>query len=145
MRKSRLLGLLLAAVVPLALLPACSADESTMADLINNQRRQAGVPAIRVDANASAVARDWAATMAREGRLRHHPNLRGAIERHVGKGWKVYGENVGFDRDVYGVFHRWMHSSGHKANVLRRGYNRMGVGVVHSGGRTWVSVIFIGY
>ena len=36
-----------------------------------------------------------------------------------------------------------MGSSGHRANILRSSYNRVGIGVVHSGGKIWVTVRFL--
>ena len=36
-----------------------------------------------------------------------------------------------------------MDSSGHRANILKPAYNRVGIGVVHSGGKIWVTVRFL--
>jgi uncharacterized protein YkwD len=37
-----------------------------------------------------------------------------------------------------------MHSAGHRANILKRGFRRVGVGAVKAGGCMWVTVIFYG-
>ena len=36
-----------------------------------------------------------------------------------------------------------MGCSGHRANILKPSYNRVGIGVVHSGGKIWVTVRFL--
>jgi uncharacterized protein YkwD len=36
----------------------------------------------------------------------------------------------------------WMRSEGHRANMLQRGYDSVGVGVVCSGGRAWATQNF---
>jgi uncharacterized protein YkwD len=37
-----------------------------------------------------------------------------------------------------------MHSADHRANILRRAFRRVGVGVVKARGSVWVTVIFYG-
>jgi uncharacterized protein YkwD len=37
-----------------------------------------------------------------------------------------------------------MHSAGHRANILKRGFRRVGVGAVKARGCMWVTVIFYG-
>jgi uncharacterized protein YkwD len=38
----------------------------------------------------------------------------------------------------------WMRSAGHRANILKRGYRRIGIGVVRARGLFWVTTIFYG-
>ena len=38
----------------------------------------------------------------------------------------------------------WMHSSGHRANILNTRYRRIGIGVVKARGAVWVTTIFYG-
>jgi uncharacterized protein YkwD len=37
-----------------------------------------------------------------------------------------------------------MHSAGHRGNILKRAFRRVGIGVVRARGSTWVTVIFYG-
>ena len=36
----------------------------------------------------------------------------------------------------------WMRSEGHRANILQRGFDSVGIGVVCSGGRAWATQNF---
>jgi uncharacterized protein YkwD len=130
----------------LVFLPACnSAEESTLAQLMNSERSKAGIRTLVLDDNASAVARDWSATMARDGRIRHNPNLSSQITSRVGKGWRAYGENVGVNTDIRAMHRQFMASDGHRANILNRAYTRVGVGVVAKNGKLYTTVVFVGY
>jgi uncharacterized protein YkwD len=147
MRTSRLLRPLVVVLVSLAvLLTACTTEEEkTLAQLTNHERARAGIRTLVVDDRASGIARDWSAVMARENRLRHNPNLAREINRRVGTGWRSYGENVGRGSDIRAMHRGFMSSPGHRANVLNRTHNRVGVGVVAKNGRFWATVVFIGY
>jgi uncharacterized protein YkwD len=134
--------LLLLAVV----LSGCnSAEESTLANLINSERSKAGVRTLVLNDNASAVARDWAKTMANQNRLYHNPNLRRDIENRVGRGWRMLGENVAYNPSINDMHRRFMGSSGHRANILNRSYTHLGVGVVAKNGQFWAAQVFIAY
>lgn len=53
--------------------------------------------------------------------------------------WSV-GENLAWGTGSLGTpaatLNAWMHSSGHRANILNRSYRELGVGVVVAGGKT---------
>jgi uncharacterized protein YkwD len=45
--------------------------------------------------------------------------------------------------DTLKVVHRaLMDSSSHRANILNKSYDRVGVGIVRRGGRTWITQLF---
>jgi uncharacterized protein YkwD len=146
MRTSRLLRVATAGLLlPVLLLAACTtADEAAMAKMANDERSRHGVRQLVVDDKASDLARSWSATMARENRLRHNPDLARQITRQVTTNWRTYGENVGYAGSPQEVHRRFMQSSGHRANILNGAYKRVGVGVVAKDGRLWVTMIFIG-
>jgi uncharacterized protein YkwD len=147
MRTSRLFRPLAVGLLALlVLLPACtSKSEQGMAKLVNAERSRAGLPTLVLDDKASALARDWSRSMARSNSLRHNTNLASDITRRVRGGWTSYGENVGYNSSWQAVHRGFMQSPGHRANILKRGYTRVGVGIVQRNGKYWVTLIFIGY
>jgi len=123
-----------------------ASPESQALYLLNAERARAGAPPLRLSAGASNVAEGWAATMARDNRLAHNPDLRGALAANGVTGWRIAGENVGYSSaGVEDVHNRFMTSPSHRANILSSGFQEVGVGVVESGGRTWVSLVFVGW
>jgi uncharacterized protein YkwD len=87
------------------------------------------------------MAKRWARHMARSGTLEHQGL--GRISGHCGVGW--VGENIAVGyRSGRGVVNRgWMHSSGHRQNILRPQYRLMGIGAYRDrDGRWWVSQVF---
>lgn len=133
-----LTGALSAGVVTAPSANAASASaESGFISRINASRAAAGRPAYAVSADLTAVARAWAASMARSNNLRHNPRLASQV-----RGWRYVGENVGVGGTVSSLHAAFMGSPGHRANVLDRDFRQVGVGVVMSGGRMWVAEVF---
>ena len=77
--------------------------------------------------------------MARRGVLFHNPNLAGET---IGD-WRRVGENVGYGPDVLSVHTALMASQHHRANILDRGYTRLGTAAVRRGTRVWVVQVFL--
>ena len=138
------LGLLVAATVLVAPLatPASAADasaEQQFVDLINQERRAAGLNALAVRAEIVPVARNWTARMIADQRLFHNPDLGSLLPSD----WTRFGENVGYGQEVATLHTAFMNSPGHRANVLGD-FTQLGVGVDRdSKGRMWVTVDFI--
>jgi uncharacterized protein YkwD len=79
--------------------------------------------------------------MADEGSIFHHSCLSCLVS---GWEWEVVGENVGVGATVRSVHRALMDSRSHRRNILSRAFDKVGVGVVRSGGRIWVTEIFLG-
>jgi uncharacterized protein YkwD len=82
-----------------------------------------------------AVAQRWARHMARTGKLVHNDfdNVRAACNREFGG-----GENIAMGyRTSRTVVSAWMHSTGHRANILRRSNDWIGVGAARDDDGTW--------
>jgi uncharacterized protein YkwD len=58
--------------------------------------------------------------------------------------WDAIGENVGVGSTVRSVHRALMNSTSHRRIILSRAFTSVGVGVVRSGGRAWVTEIFLG-
>lgn len=135
-----------AAAVTLALVapPALAAeeDDAQIVDLVAAARQEAGRAPLARNAALDAVAAAWARRMADENRMYHNPEL----ASQVPGGWRSLGENVanGY-RDAASVHDGWMHSPGHRANILGEGYTDIGVAFLRAGGTTWGVEVFATY
>ncbi|KDE46062.1 serine protease [Geobacillus sp. CAMR12739] len=110
-----------------------AAYEYQIFDLVNAARRLHGLPALVWDAKAAAAAREHSEDMA----VHHyfsHTNLQGLspfdrLKRH-GITYHVAGENIAYGQyDAIFVHEAWMHSLGHRQNLLYPDFTRLGVGV----------------
>lgn len=102
----------------------------------NNDRRK-----LRLSQSLSRKAHKHSARMADAGTIFHHSCLPCLVSV---SDWNVVGENVGVGGTVRSVHRAFMASSGHRRNILLPNYTRVGVGVVRSGGRVWITQIFLG-
>jgi hypothetical protein len=135
----------LAVLIMLAglLVPATPAEASTgtaerdFICRVNKARSDAGEARLRIADDLTRVARKHSRTMAAEGRLHHNPSL-GSDVQH----WSMLAENVGVGRSVSSLHSALMDSPGHRRNILDSRPTQIGVGVVESGGRLWVTQVF---
>ena len=121
------------------LLSAClTADQSTGTRALNASRATHGAPKLNTHRQAQAKAQAWANKLARENKL-YHSTLTSGITGC----WQNLGENVGYGASIQAVQNQFMASSGHKANVISRTWNGVGVGVAKNGSRVFVVQVFI--
>jgi uncharacterized protein YkwD len=112
-----------------------------MLHLLNRARRNHGLPTFRLNRSLSTSAWRHSRRMANEGRLFHTSDVYRLVRSY---GPTVWGENVGMAGRVQRVLRLWMGSPGHRANILKRAFRRVGVGVVRARGSVWVTVYFYG-
>jgi hypothetical protein len=93
------------------------------------------------DANGNVTVDPAAPTDCAKSALCHRPDLRQAVDA-AAPGWLGAGENIGVGGDVQALHDGFMGSTGHRANILGD-YNRVGVAVVASGTRMWVTFDFV--
>jgi uncharacterized protein YkwD len=117
-------------------------EEQSFLTMINRERSSRGLGKLVWDSELAPTSRSWSSYMASNGALSHDPNL-AAVASRVEPNWRSVGENVGVGYSVTSLHDAFMNSSGHRANILKSGYNRVGIGVVHSGGKIWVTVRFL--
>lgn len=129
------LSLLAAACVPPPPVASGTPTEQAMATEIfakvNAERAARGLPAYAWDGQLAGIAAQWAAEMSRSGfRHRDLGSLFGdpAFDRWWGLGENIFtGSAPVF---TSGDAHlAWMHSGGHRANVLEDGFDAVGIGV----------------
>lgn len=138
------------------------AIEQAVFSLANRERQAQGLPALQWDTGLASIARAHSQDMAAHNYM-SHTNLRGQdpTARAVAAGYQVrrdlggyrysmgVGENIGMmptgnvvghgyvNNDPQSVaramVQAWMDSPGHRENILRTQYARIGVGVAHDG------------
>jgi uncharacterized protein YkwD len=129
----------LIAVALAALLTSCfSPARGEALRLLNQDRTSRGIPALGSHGQLDAKAQAWAERLARENRL-YHSNLSSGITAC----WRSLGENVGYGSSVAQVQAAFMNSSGHRANILNRSFDRVGVGVAYNGSRVYTVQVFM--
>lgn len=104
--------------------------ERLVLDLVNDERRERGLEPLVWDEQLAELAREWSRGMAQDGSLEHQDPQR-MLERS--DGFSGVGENIFRSTDpvpASTVHVRWMRSDGHRANVLRPEFDRLGVGFV---------------
>lgn len=125
-----------------------SADEKEVFNLINQQRTNNGLQALKIDEEVQRVARIKAQDMVDKNYFSHNSPTYGSPFDML-KSFKVYyktaGENIAGNSSNSAAVNAWMNSSGHKANILNSSFNYTGIGVVSSTkyGKVYVQM-FIG-
>ena len=133
------LGLALAASTLVGAAPATaatSAPEARMVAVINATRVAHGLRPLRPVVGMMAYARRHARAMANRGSLFHTGNF------SVICCWRLVAENVGMGGSVTSLHRAFMASPGHRANLLNGSLSQVGIGMVSSGGRLWVTEVF---
>ncbi|MCX4723480.1 CAP domain-containing protein [Streptomyces sp. NBC_01306] len=122
---------------------ATSAESSAAAavlSLVNQQRAQAGCRPVRADTGLASLAGAFSAEMASRGFFDHtDPDGATPWDRADKAGVKgLGGENIARGQaDAAAVMDSWMHSPGHRANILNCDFTTLGVGVHFGPGGPW--------
>jgi uncharacterized protein YkwD len=107
--------------------------ESQVLALVNKERASAGCGALRSNAVLVAVARAHSTDMAVHRYFDHNSqDGRSPFDRMRAAGYKggLMGENIAAGQATpAAVMDAWMHSPGHRANILNCGYKVVGIGV----------------
>lgn len=122
--------------------------------LVNQARREAGAPPLRLDPTLTAAAQAHAEDMARRGFYGHRsPERKDVADRYKAKGgnlWEIIGENIstclncGADAEQVRKFQAgWMRSPGHKRNILDSRFDRFGFGIAQTGSKVYAVQTFV--
>jgi hypothetical protein len=115
-------------------------QEQELVKQLNASRREAGLPALRVNPELTEAARKHSAIMAEQDKLSHVlPGEDSVAKRLADTGLRFNrsGENVGYNTDFNGVHEGFMNSPPHRANILSPDYTEVGIGVVHDDKGVW--------
>jgi uncharacterized protein YkwD len=110
--------------------------EAQMLELVNAERRAAGVKPVQPDPDLVRVARAHSRDMFERGYFSHFsPEGHNVGDRlrqaHIG--YLAAGENLALAPTLNTAHTGLMHSPGHRANVLRPQFGRVGIGILDGG------------
>ena len=125
-----------------------TSDELETFNLINKQRTNNGLSALKIDSEVQKVARIKAQDMVDNNYFSHNSPTYGSpfdMMKKFNISYKTAGENIAGNSSNQAAVTAWMNSSGHKANILNSSFNYTGIGVVSSQtyGKVYVQM-FIG-
>ncbi|HWL65643.1 MAG TPA: CAP domain-containing protein [Actinomycetota bacterium] len=138
----------LCSILFLTLLPATSANaacykptraERSFVRKMNKARDAAGKAPLSLDREVSKVSKVHTKEMSNEDSLFHTSTS--VLSKRV-TNWILLGENVGVGGSVSSLHQAFMNSPAHKANILLGSFKYVGVGVIKTDDRMWVTVTF---
>lgn len=113
------------------------AYEEEVVRLVNVERANAGLPALKSDWELARVAEHKSQDMHDKKYFSHTSPTYGSpftMMKNYGIQYKAAGENIAQgQRTPEEVVNAWMNSSGHRANILNKNYTHIGVGYVEDG------------
>lgn len=110
--------------------------EASMLQMVNAERRAAGLQPVQADPRLTEVARAHSRDMFARGYFSHtSPEGRDLGDRmqQARVGYLAAGENLALAPTLAGAHTGLMHSPGHRANILRPQFGRVGIGVLDGG------------
>lgn len=113
-----------------------SHDEQQMVDLINKERKQEGLPPLKVIVDVTRTARLKSQDMVDHNYFSHDSPKYGSpfdMLKQQGISYSTAGENIVCSDTVDGAHRMLMESPGQRDNILSKEYTQIGVGVVKSG------------
>ena len=112
-----------------------TSDELETFNLINQQRANNGLSALKIDYELQRVARIKAQDLVDNNYFDHNSPTYGTpfnMMKNFGISYKTAGENIAGNSSNSAAVTAWMNSSGHRANILNSSYNYTGLAVVSS-------------
>ena len=113
--------------------------------LANRARAEAGAPPLRWDSALAEAARKHTLLMVTQGPIAHiYPGELSLTERagFAGAHFDLIEENIAIGPTPEAIHDEWMHSKGHRENMLNPGVNRVGVAVIASRGVLYATADF---
>jgi uncharacterized protein YkwD len=110
--------------------------EDAMLDMLNGERTQRGLQPLKADPVLAELARAHSRDMYARGYFSHvTPDGRDLADRMrtARLGYLAAGENLALAPTLAGAHQGLMHSPGHRANILRPQFGRVGIGVLDGG------------
>jgi len=112
--------------------------EAQMLEMVNAERAAAGLPPVAPDPELTEVARLHSTDMFARGYFSHAtPEGRSPFDRMEASGvrFRTAGENLALAPTLRIAHTGLMNSPGHRANILRPAFGRLGIGVMDGGSR----------
>jgi uncharacterized protein YkwD len=106
--------------------------------LVNQERAKAGLKPLVMDPELTQVARQHSADMFARGYFSHYtPEGLSPFDRmhKAGVNFRTAGENLALAPTLTIAHNGLMNSPGHRANILRPQFGRVGIGIMDGGAR----------
>ena len=120
---------------------SASSAERSLSDAVNHERKASGLHPLEWDEALAAAARKHAHEMAKRQAVEHHfpgePNLPARATK-AGARFISISENVVQASSAKAAHSQLMHSASHKANILDRDIDSVGIGVAQRGHELFV-------
>ncbi|MDN4524300.1 CAP domain-containing protein [Fictibacillus fluitans] len=113
-----------------------TADEKQMVEKVNQEREKAGVKPLQVDMELTKMARVKAQDMIDNNYFDHNSPKYGSpfdMMKKFGIQYQTAGENLAGNSSVDGAHTSLMNSQGHRENILKSDYTKVGIGIVDGG------------
>lgn len=113
-----------------------AADEQLMVNLVNAERKKAGLPELKADMTLVRLARRKSRDMIDNGYFSHYSPTFGSpfdMMREAGISYRYAGENIAGAPMVETAHSSLMNSPGHRANILNPNFTYIGIGVADGG------------
>ena len=113
--------------------PQTASSEGRLFSSLNRERAALGLPALQWDDALASGARQHAVRMAQLDQMSHQlPGESDLLTRLTASGarFSVIAENVAIGPDPGVIHSMWMHSPGHRANILSPELTAVGIAVV---------------
>ncbi|RYY90619.1 MAG: hypothetical protein EOO15_01860 [Chitinophagaceae bacterium] len=110
--------------------------EARMLELVNEERANEGLAALKADPEMTAVARAHAQDMFARGYFSHYtPEKKDPFDRmqQAKVQFLTAGENLALGQTLLICHRGLMNSPGHRANILHDSFGRVGIGVLDGG------------
>ncbi|QUI25663.1 hypothetical protein HZI73_10030 [Vallitalea pronyensis] len=113
-----------------------SSGEQQMINLVNQSRKQNGLPALQADNELSEIARIKSKDMIDKNYFSHNSPTYGSpfdMLKNFGVSYIKAGENIAGNQTVDKAHEALMNSPGHRQNILSSEYTHIGVGIQKGG------------
>jgi len=114
--------------------PSIEKDQQTMLDLLNSERKAAGLDPLTLDSSLQKVAGIKAKDMATNEYFEHKSPTYGSpfdLMRRSGVTFKSAGENISGNTSSVAAVEAWMANENHKANILNDNFKHVGIGITN--------------
>ncbi len=113
-----------------------TSDEQKMLELVNAERKKAGVMPLKPDMTLTKISREKSKDMIDKGYFSHTSPTFGSpfdVLKANGVAYGYAGENLAGASTVERAHKNLMASPGHRANILNPNYDYVGIGIVDGG------------
>ena len=124
-----------------------SAQEQKMLNLLNQDRKNNGLPALTLDPELSRIARIKSCDMRDNNYFAHESPTWGRVAdmlRTFGYSFSAAGENIAHHASVEKAQAAFMSSDGHRRNILSSSWTKVGIGIcIDRNGFVYATQMFV--